>query len=72
MPVWQFQGFLNPNNTVAIPPEIAGQLQPSDEVRVVLVTGDFGEAADWYRLTTEQFLQGYAPSDDIYDETPAG
>jgi hypothetical protein len=72
MPVWQFQGHLNPNNTVNIPPEVAGQLQPSEPVRVVLVPGNADDDAEWKHLAAEQFLRGYAPSDDIFDQLPSG
>jgi mRNA interferase MazF len=40
-------------------------------VHVVLMTGDTEEEADWQRLAAEQFFQGYAPGDDIYDQLPA-
>jgi hypothetical protein len=71
MPTWQFQTHLNPNQTVTIPPEVAIQLPPESEVHVVLVTGE-NDDADWEHLAAEQFLEGYAPGDDIYDQLPEG
>ena len=71
MPTWQFQAHLNPNQTVTIPPHVASQLAPDVEVHVVLQAADNNEAA-WDRLTTDQFLEGYAPGDDIYDRLPEG
>jgi hypothetical protein len=56
---------------VTIPSEVAKQLPPDSEVRVVLMTGD-SEEPDWDRLTAEQFLEGYAPGDEIYDALPPG
>jgi hypothetical protein len=29
------------------------------------------EAADWERLAAQEFLQGYAESDAVYDQLPA-
>lgn len=75
MPAWQFQTHLNPNQTVTIPPEIVAQLRPDETVQVVLTTttGDeVDEDEDWQRFAAEQFLKGYAPGDDIYDQLPAG
>lgn len=72
MATWQFQSHLNPNQTVTVPPDVAAQLNPEATVHVVLITGDSKDDADWQRLATEQFFQGYAPGDDIYDQLPAG
>jgi hypothetical protein len=69
---WQFETNLNPDRTLTVPADVAAQLDPSATVHVVLITGDIEEDADWQRLVTEQFFQGYAPGDDIYDQLPAG
>jgi hypothetical protein len=71
MATWQFSTHLNRNETVTSPSEVAKQLPPDSEVRVVLMTGD-SEEPDWDRLTAEQFLEGYAPGDEIYDALPPG
>lgn len=71
MPSWQFQTHVNPNLTVSIPPEVARQLPPDSEIRVVLTTRNADDVA-WERLTLEQFLEGYAPGDAIYDRLPEG
>ena len=72
MPTWQFDSHLNPDHTLSVPPEVAAQLQPEETIHVVFVSGESTEEADWQRLATEQFLQGYAPGDDIYDQLSAG
>lgn len=72
MPTWQFQAHLNPNQTLTVPQQVADQLSPDATVHVVLMTGDSKEEAEWQRLATEQFFQGYGPGDDIYDQLPAG
>jgi len=69
---WQFETNLNPDRTLTVPPDVAAQLGPDTTVHVVLFTGDAAEEADWQRLAAEQFFQGYAPGDDIYDQLPAG
>ena len=75
MPAWQFQTHLNPNQTVTIPPEIVAQLRPDETVQVVLKTtkgNEDDEDKDWQQFAAEQFLNGYATGDDIYDQLPAG
>ncbi len=72
MPTWQFETHLNPNQTVTVPPDVVAQLGPDATVHVVLMAADPNEDADWQRLATEQFLQGYAPGDEIYDQLPEG
>jgi hypothetical protein len=72
MASWQFDSYLNHNRTVSIPPEVANQLTPDTPVHVVLITGVENENAEWDRVTAEQFLQGYASGDDIYDNLPEG
>jgi hypothetical protein len=72
MPTWQFDSHLNPNRTLAIPPEVASQLSPESPVHIVLTTGIGNDSADWQRLAAEQFLQGYGPGDEIYDNLPEG
>jgi hypothetical protein len=72
MPAWHFETHLNPNHTVTVPPNVAAQLGLEATVHVVLMTADAIENANWQRLATEQFFQGYAPGDDIYDQLSAG
>jgi hypothetical protein len=72
MATWQFDARINPDHTLSIPPEVADQLTGDTTVHVVLLAGDPNEDADWQRLATQQFFNGYAASDAIYDELPAG
>ncbi len=69
---WQFDTSLNPDRTLSVPPDVAAQLTPNTTLHVVLMTGDSDDESDWQRLAAEQFLEGYAPGDDIYDQLPAG
>jgi hypothetical protein len=69
---WQFETNLNPDRTLSVPPDVAAQLGPDATVHVVLMTGESAEEGDWQRLATEQFLEGYGPGDNIYDQLPTG
>ena len=72
MSTWQFQTNLNPDRTLSVPSDVAAHLDANVPIHVVLTTGESEEDADWQRLATEQFLEGFAPGDDIYDQLPAG
>ena len=72
MKILEFQTHINRDNTVKVPPEIAAQIQRAHPVRVVLLIPEPADDRDWAHLTAEQFLNGYAESDAIYDELSAG
>ncbi len=67
----EFQGRMNPDHTLTVPPEVAAQLEGAQSIRVILLVPDSEEDGDWMRLSAEQFLKGYADSDAIYDDLPA-
>lgn len=72
MPTWQFESHFNPDGSVILPPDVAAQLRPDDALRVIISTDQDIETAEWQRITAEQFLQGYGPGDEIYDQLPTG
>jgi hypothetical protein len=72
MPTWQFDSHLNPDGSVVIPPDVAVFLQPDDPLRVIISTDQNTEAGEWQRMAAAQFLQGYGPGDEIYDQLPTG
>ena len=72
MKTLEFRARLNPDHTLTVPAELVAQLRPEQPVRVILLVPAVGEDQEWARLTAEQFMKGYADSDAIYDELPAG
>ena len=71
MKALEFQGQVNANATLSLPSEVARQLAPERRVRVLLLIADDAEAQAWERLAAQDFLEGYSPSDAIYDQLPA-
>jgi hypothetical protein len=67
----EFWTQVSPDHTLSVPPEPAAKLSPHQRVRVIVLIPDADPDAEWSRLTTEQFLAGYADTDAIYDELPA-
>lgn len=57
------------DNKILIPREMKSNLSHQKHVRVIVLIEDkpSQEAEDFQQLTREQFLNGYAESDAIYD-----
>ncbi len=72
MKTLEFRASLNPDDTLTVPPDVAAQIGPAQPLRVVLLIPELDEDTDWVHLTADQFLKGYADSDAVYDELPAG
>jgi hypothetical protein len=71
MKAFDFRTRIGPDGTVPIPTDMRDELGPDQQVRVLLLVAESAEDADWARLTTEQFLQGYDAKDAIYDDVSA-
>ena len=61
---------VTPEGRLEVPKSVLDSLPRGETLRlIVLVTeaAGAGESAEWSRLTSEQFLAGYADADSIYD-----
>ena len=52
---------------LTIPSEIAAQLPKSGKARVIILTGEDPDEAEWRAAGYEQFLREDPPEDSIYD-----
>ena len=68
MKTLEFESHLTAEKTLPVPSEVALELQPEQSLRVILILPGDDEDQDWAKLTTEQFLQGYAETDALYDD----
>ena len=71
MRTFEFRAHLNSDDTLPVPAEVAAEVPADQPVRVLLLLPDSDEDREWGQLATEQFLEGYAESDAIYDELPS-
>jgi len=62
-----FRGSLTPNGQIAVPPEIASQVPPGEQVQVVLHWGVSEDDAAWRAAGRRQFETAYAADDSIYE-----
>jgi hypothetical protein len=65
----EFEVTVTPNRQIAIPEEIAGQLQPGESLHVVLQWDAAPEEDNaWRAQGRERFESAYAEEDAIYEQ----
>jgi hypothetical protein len=62
-----FRGELAPNGQIAVPPEIASQVPPGEQIQVVLQGGISEDDIAWRAAGRRQFEAAYADDDSIYE-----
>ncbi len=63
----EFTTELSGAAVLPIPREIAAKLPKSGKARVIVLTAEDSEDAEWRAATYEQFLREDPPEDGIYD-----
>jgi hypothetical protein len=63
----EFTTVLGETSTLSIPKEVAAQLPKSGSARVIILTANDREDAEWRRAAYEQFARDDAPEDSVYD-----
>jgi hypothetical protein len=70
-----FRGELTPDGQIAVPPEIASQVPPGEQIQVVLQWNISMDDVAWRALGRQQFENAYAADDSVYEQlvhdTPA-
>ena len=62
-----FKGELTTNGQISVPPEIASQVPPGEQIQVVLQWGMSDDDTAWRSAGRRQFEAGYADDDAIYE-----
>ncbi len=62
-----FRSELTPNGQIAVPPEIAAQVPPGEQVQVVLQWGISEDDAAWRAAGRRQFEAAYHADDSVYE-----
>jgi hypothetical protein len=63
----EFTTELGEQPVVAIPLEIAAQLPKTGQARIIILTADDPEDAQWRNGAYEQFMRDDSPEDAVYD-----
>jgi hypothetical protein len=64
----EFQSQLNSDQTLTIPASVRGAVPVGQTVRVLILVPEGEPAQEWETLAAEEFGQGYADTDAIYDQ----
>ena len=63
----EFTTELRGSNVLEVPSEAAARLPKAGRARVIVLTDEANEDAEWRLGSYEQFLREDAPADAIYD-----
>ena len=63
----EFTTELGPDPILTIPQEAAAQLPKGGKARVIVLTADDTDDAQWRMAAYEQFMRDDAPEDAVYD-----
>ena len=62
-----FRGELTPNGQIVVPPEIASQVPPGEQIQIVLQWGTSADDAAWRAAGRRRFEAAYAADDSVYE-----
>jgi hypothetical protein len=62
-----FRGELTPNGQIVVPPEIASQVPPGEQIQIVLQWGVSADDAAWRAAGRRRFEAAYAADDSVYE-----
>jgi hypothetical protein len=62
-----FRGELTPNGQIVVPPEIASQVPPGEQIQIVLQWGTSADDAAWRAAGRLRFEAAYAADDSVYE-----
>ena len=64
----EFTVELNGKAELTIPSDVAGRLPKTGRARVIVLTAEQSEDAEWRQVSYQQFLREDPPEDAVYDK----
>jgi hypothetical protein len=68
MKIADFTGKLSADGQIAVPPDIASQVPPGEQIQVVLQWGNSETDSAWSAAGRRQFEAAYSADDSIYEQ----
>jgi hypothetical protein len=62
-----FRGELTPEGQIVVPPEIASQVPPGEQVQIVLQWDTSADDTTWRAAGRRRFEAAYAAGDSVYE-----
>jgi hypothetical protein len=64
----EFESTFAPNWHIAIPPELANEIPPGEQLRVVVIWEPSNSDLGWRTAGRQRFEAAYCPEDAIYEQ----
>jgi len=64
----EFESTVAPGGQIALPPEIASEIPPGEQLRVVLMWDPSSLDTAWREAGRERFEAAYSPEDAVYEQ----
>jgi hypothetical protein len=64
----EFEGTVAPDGQIAVPPEVASEIPPGEQLRVLVMWDGSDFDAAWRRAGRRRFEAAYSPEDTIYEQ----
>jgi hypothetical protein len=68
----EFQAQLDADRTLVVPRSVSDAIPVGRTLRVLILIPESDVDQEWERLASEEFGQGYAETDAIYDHPSSG
>jgi hypothetical protein len=64
----EFESTFSPGGQIALPPEIADEIPPGQQLRIVVMWEPSGLDLAWRAAGRQQFEAAYSSGDEVYDQ----
>jgi hypothetical protein len=64
----EFDSAITPNGQIALPPDVAGEIPPGEQLRVVVMWGPSDSDLAWRMAGRQRFEAAYSPEDAVYEQ----
>ena len=64
----EFESFVAPGGHIALPPEIASEIPPGEQLRVVVMWDASSSDLAWRTAARQRFEAAYFPEDAVYEQ----
>jgi hypothetical protein len=64
----EFESTISPGGQIALPPEVANEIPPGEQLRVVVMWESGDSDLAWRTAGGQRFEAAYSPEDAVYEQ----
>lgn len=64
----EFESTVTPGGHIALPPEVAGEIPPGEQLRIVVMWEPSNLDLAWRTAGRQRFEAAYSPEDNVYEQ----